>query len=166
MQLHKAATMKNIGIGLTLMIALVACKKKPDQPLEQTTLDKVCTDAYKPFYDERKYVRYHRVEFTGYLQTPRSAMISSSMFVDVYEKPNRQGKMVRASFNVGSGKNKVERLKSGYSENSLKIKGDNGSSLGNGSFVKIQANVTPGGIPGKPVPEVCHVGVETVERAQ
>lgn len=140
-----------------------ACKEKPKQPLEQTTLDKVCTEQFKPFYDERKYVIFHRVSFTGYLQAPKSAMVSSTMFVDVYEKPNREGKRLLASFKVGSGKNKIEKLKDRYNENDLKITSDSGKEIRNGAHVRIEASVTPGGIPSEPMRELCHVGVETVE---
>jgi hypothetical protein len=140
------------------------CKKEPQAPLEPTTLDKVCTEAFGPYYDERKHIRFHRVSFEGYLQTPKSAMISSTMFVDAYAGPNRTGKKLLASFRVGTGKNQVEKLKSGFRENDLKIESSTGQMLGNGSKVKITGDVSPGGIPGKWL-DGCYVRVESVEAA-
>ncbi|MFZ5629501.1 MAG: hypothetical protein ACOY5B_10265 [Spirochaetota bacterium] len=159
--------MKNRIHALLAAVPLLifACKKEPQQPLEATTIDKVCTEAFGPFYDERKYVRYHRVSFSGYLQTPKSAMVSDTMFVDVYEKPNRAGALVRSSFKIGSGKNKVERLKDRFKESDLKIESNNGVALSNGSKVTIQGAVSPGGVPGKWI-DGCYVKVETVEAAQ
>lgn len=158
--------MKKITLILCAAGALLAsaCSKEPQPPLEATTIDKVCTEAFGPFYDERKYVKYHRVSFTGFLATPKSAMISDTMFVDVHEKPNRAGALVRASFRVGSGKNRVEKLKNGYKESDLKIGSNSGADLGNGSKVVIEGAVSPGGVPGKWL-DGCYVRVESVEKA-
>lgn len=158
--------MKFTIMSLALMAALLAsaCTKKPPQPLEPTTIDKVCTETFGPFYDERKYIKYHRVAFDGFLQTPRSAMVSDTMFLDVYEKPNRAGALVRSSFKIGSGKNRVEKLKDRFKESDLKVESNSGTALGNGSKVKITGEVSPGGTPGKWL-DGCYVRVETIEAA-
>jgi len=163
---QRFSSMKKIRLTFSLLVPLLAfaCSKKPLQPLEATTLEKVCTEAFGPFYDERKYVKYHRVSFTGYLATPKSAMVSDTMFVDVHQNPNRGGARVYASFKVGSGKNRVEKLKNGYKESDLKIESNNGADLGNGSKVAIEGEVSPGGIPGKWL-DGCYVRVEKVEKA-
>lgn len=148
--------------SLLLMLLANGCYKKDTQPLEHTTIDKVCTEAFQPFYDERKHSRFHHVDFTGYLATPKSAMISNTMFVEVYEKPNREGVKLLASFHVGSRDNYVERLKDKFKESDLMIKSDNGAPLGHGSKVKIQGDVSPGGIPGKFDPKSCYVRVDKV----
>ncbi len=139
-----------------------ACWKREQGPIEPTTLEKVCTEAFGPYYDERKHSRYHRVSFDGYLATPKSAMISNTMFVEVYQNPNRGGKKLLASFTVGSMKNRVERLKSGYKESDLKIESNGGVALSHGSKVKIIGDVSPGGIPGKWA-DGCYVRVDTVD---
>jgi hypothetical protein len=91
-------------------------------------------------------------------------MVSDTMFVDVHQNPNRGGARVYASFKVGSGKNRVEKLKNGYKESDLKIVSNNGADLGNGSKVAIEGEVSPGGIPGKWL-DGCYVRVEKVEKA-
>jgi len=149
----------------SVVVFSTACKKKPEAPVEPTTIDKVCTEQFGPYYDERKYVKFHRVSFSGYLATPKSAMISNTMFVDVHEKPNRAGTLVRASFRVGTGKNQVERLGKSYKESDLKIEANNGTMLGHGSKVQIVGDVSPGGVPGKWL-DGCYVRVGSVEQAQ
>lgn len=145
-------------------ITAAGCWKRDQQPLEPTVLEQVCSAAFAPFYDEKKHTRYHHVSFTGYLATPKSAMISTTMFVEVYSKPNRMGEKVLASFSVGSRKNFVERLKNGYKETDLKIESNSGVALSHGSKVKIEGDVSPGGIPGK-VDNSCYVRVDSVESA-
>jgi len=147
-----------ILFGLTF----ISCYKKEMQAREHTTIDKVCTEAFQPYYDARNYPKYHHVDFIGYIATPKSAMISNTMFVEVYEKPNRQGVKVLVSFNVGSRDNYVERLKDGYKESDLKIKTDTGGVLGHGSKIKIDGDVSPGGVPGKFDPKSCYVRVDKV----
>lgn len=147
-----------------LALAASACHKKDAPPVEPTTFAEVCTEKFGPYYDERKHSRYHRVSFEGYLATPRSAMISNTMFVEVHAGPNRAGKPLLASFRVGGGKNQVERLKSGYKESDLKIESNSGQDLGNGSKVTLVGDVSPGGIPGK-WQDGCYVRVDTVEKA-
>lgn len=162
----KPAAMRNV-ILITLSsvtLACAACYKKDAPPVEPTTLEKVCTEAFGPYYDERKHSRYHRVSFDGYLATPKSAMISNTMFVEVYQSPNRGGKKVLSSFTVGSSKNRVERLKNGYKESDLKIESNSGAALGHGSKVKIVGDVSPGGVPGKWL-DGCYVRVDTIEAA-
>ena len=159
--------MKKI-ISISLLFSILSfcgCWKREQQPLEHTVLEKVCTDAFAPFYDERKHSRFHHVDFTGYLAAPKSAMVSNTMFVEVYQQPNRAGAYVLASFTVGTRKNQVERLKSGYKESDLKIESNSGVMLGNGSKVKIEGDVAPGAIPGKPMEKNCAVRVDTVEKA-
>lgn len=147
----------------SVTVILGACKKDAP-PVEPTTFNEVCTEKFGPYYDERKHSRYHRVSFEGYLATPKSAMISNTMFVEVHGGPNRAGKRLLASFRVGSGKNQVERLKNGYKESDMKIESDSGKELGNGSKVKIVGDVSPGGVPGKWL-DGCYVRVDTVEAA-
>ena len=156
--------MRKILLVLLPVLALwnSACWKREQGPIEPTTLEKVCTEAFGPYYDERKHARYHRVSFEGYLAIPKSAMISNTMFVDVHQSPNRGGKKVLASFTVGSSKNRVERLKSGYKESDLKIESNAGVDLTHGSKVKIVGDVSPGGIPGKWL-DGCYVRVDTVD---
>lgn len=149
-------------LPLLLLLMASGCYKKDQQPLEHTTIDKVCTEAFHPFYDERKYSKFHHVDFVGYLATPKSAMISNTMFVEVFEKPNREGVKLLASFHVGSRDNYVERLKSGYKESDLKIKSDTGAILGNGSKVTIEGDVSPGAVPGKFDGKSCYVRVDKV----
>lgn len=149
-------------IFLLLLALCASCYKKDTQPLEHTSIDKVCTEAFQPFYDERKHSRFHHVDFTGYLATPKSAMVSNTMFVEVYEKPNREGIRLLASFHVGSRDNYVERLKDKFKESDLKIKSDTGAPLGHGSKVKIEGDVSPGGVPGKFDPKSCYVRVDKV----
>ncbi len=141
------------------------CYKKHQQPLEQATFETVCTDKFAPFYDEKKYARFHHVAFTGYLATPKSVMISNTMMVYVYGKPNREGEKIFASFRVGSRDNHVEKLQSDYKESDMKIKSDTGAILGNGSKVTIEGDVAPGGIPGKPMDKSCLVSVDKVVAA-
>jgi hypothetical protein len=154
------------NVALLCGILLSAgCYKKDQQPLEQATFETVCTDKYAPFYDERKYSRFHHVAFTGYLATPKSVMVSNTMSVYVYGKPNREGEKILASFRVGSRDNHVERLKSGYKESDMKIKSDTGAILGDGSKVTIEGDVSPGAIPGKPMDKPCLVSVDKVVAA-
>lgn len=156
---------KILSIGI-LAVTLLAggCWKRELQPLEPTVIEKVCTEQFGPFYDEKKHSRYHYVSFEGFLATPKSAMVSNTMFVDVYQKPNRGGVQLKASFSVGSGKNRVARLAKSYKESDLKIQSNSGVDLGNGSKVKIQGEVSPGGVPGKWI-DGCYVRVVSVEAA-
>lgn len=160
--------MKSILAVIVLGCSLFAsgCYKRDQQPLEQTTLEKACTDAFGPFYDERKHSRFHHVAFSGYLATPKSAMISNTMFIEVYEKPNRTGEKLLASFSVGSRDNYVARLKDNYKESDLKVKSDTGEILGNGSKVVIQGDVSPGVVPGKMDKKSCYIRVNKVFAAK
>lgn len=153
---------KTILICTWILWAFAACYKKDRQPLEHATIDKVCTEAFGAFYDERKYSRFHRVDFVGYIAAPKSAMVSNTMFVDVYEKPGRQGEHVLASFTVGKRKNQVERLKDNFKPSDLKIESDTGVMLGDGSKVLIDADVSPGAVPGQPIKKPCYVRVDTI----
>lgn len=153
----------NIGI-LAVSLFSGGCWKREQQPLEPTVIEKVCTDAFGPFYDEKKHSRYHHVSFTGYLATPKSAMISNTMFVDVYQNPSRSGVLVRSSFSVGTRKNQVVRLERSYKESDLKIESNSGAMLGNGSKVLIEGDVSPGAVPGK-WKDSCYVRVDKIEKA-
>lgn len=156
---------KIISIGiLALSLFSAGCWKREQQPLESTVIEKVCTEAFAPFYDEKKHSRFHHVSFTGYLATPKSAMISSTMFVEVYQKPNRAGVHVLSSFSVGTRKNQVARLERSYKESDLKIESNNGVMLGNGSKVLIEGDVSPGAVPGK-WKDSCYVRVDKIEKA-
>lgn len=158
--------MKFVWIFGAMLYSVMAsgCYKKELQPLEPTVIEKVCTEQFGPFYDEKKHSRYHYVSFEGFLATPKSAMVSNTMFVDVYQKPNRGGVRLNASFTVGSGKNRVARLAKSYKESDLKIQSNSGVELGNGSKVKIQGEVSPGGVPGKWI-DGCYVKVVSIEAA-
>jgi hypothetical protein len=149
---------------LAATLFAVGCWKREQQPLEPTVIEKVCTDAFGPFYDEKKHSRFHHVSFTGYLATPKSVMMSNTMFVDVYEKPNRGGVLVRSSFSIGSRKNQVARLERNYKESDLKIESNSGVMLGNGSKVLIEGDVSPGAVPGK-WKDSCYVRVDKIEKA-
>lgn len=156
---------KKFTICLLMATLLAAgCWKRDQQPLEATVIEKVCTEAFGPFYDAKKHARYHHVSFTGYLATPKSAMISKTMFVDVYQKPNREGVMVKSSFSVGTRKNQVERLEKSFKESDLKIESNSGVMLGNGSKVQIEGDVSPGGVPGEST-DSCYVRVDKIEKA-
>lgn len=140
----------------------LGCYKKEQQPLEHTTLEKVCTEAFQPFYDERKYQHFHHVDFVGYLALPKSVMISNTMFLDVYSKPNREGEKISASFHVGSRDNYVARLERGYKETDLQVKSDTGAILGHNAKVTIEGDVSPGATPGKFDKKSCYVRVDKV----
>lgn len=157
--------MKRLTVIFTLisLLSVSACYKKDQQPLEHTTIDKVCTEAFHPFYDARNYSKFHHVDFVGYLATPKSVMMSNTMFIDVYEKPNRGGVKLSASFKVGSRDNYVAKFESGYKEGDLKIKSDTGAILTHGSKVLIEGDVSPGAIPGKfEAGKGCYVRVDKV----
>lgn len=152
------------SFSLLCIVVCAGCYKRHLEPLEPTVIEKVCTEPFGPFYDERKYSRYHYVSFEGYIAIPKSVMISNTMFVDIYQKPNREGIKLSASFTVGTRKNQVERLKSNYKESDLKIESNSGVALGNGSKVKIEGEVSPGAVPGNWI-KSCYVRVEKIEKA-
>ncbi len=158
--------MKKIFIMGILAPTLMAggCWKREQQPLEATVIEKVCTEAFAPFYDAKKHSRFHHVSFAGYLATPKSVMITNTMFVDVYQSPNRAGVQLKASFPVGTRKNFVARLEKNYKESDLRIESNSGVMLGNGSKVLIEGDVSPGAVPGK-WKDSCYVRVDKIEKA-
>lgn len=152
-----------IGI-LAVLLFTVGCWKREQQPLEPTVIEKVCTEAFGPFYDEKKHSRFHHVSFIAYLATPKSVMMSNTMMLDVYQNPNRSGVQLKASFSVGTRKNQVARLERNYKESDLKIESNSGLMLGNGSKVLIEGDVSPGAVPGK-WKDSCYVRVDKIEKA-
>ncbi len=153
-----------VGTQIVLLyFALVssACKAPPLQPARPATFSTICSAEFGAFYDERNYTHYRRATISGYIALPNSVMISDTMMLDFYEKPNRGGRLIYASFKVGSGKNEAGRLQRDYKISDLAVNADNGEVLRDGSHVLLEGTVSPGSIPGK-LSENCYIRVEKI----
>lgn len=151
-----------IRIGLLLLAGIFsACKGSPLEPAKPASYNTICSAEFGAFYDERNYTHYRRATLSGYLALPNSVLVSDTMMLDLYEKPGRQGRLIYASFRVGSGKNEAARLYRGYKISDLEVKADSGEILRDGSHVLVEGTVSPGSIPGK-LSDKCYMRVEKI----
>lgn len=131
--------MKQIYIFLQLLILSAAFSVcgKPPEPGIPVTLDKVCSAEYNPFFDDKKRQVHRRLSFEGFPAFPRSVMVSSTVILDMYPSPDRQGSPVSVSFSVKASRNSVEKPGKGYTDKDLKITANDGTEVGFNTKIRV-----------------------------
>lgn len=82
-----------------------------------------------------------QISLEGYMRLPVAAMVSDTMLIDLYQKPERQGKSVPVSMRIGSGKNQVEKPPKDYKDSDFKLHANDGSLVGMGDKVRVSGKL-------------------------
>jgi len=82
-----------------------------------------------------------QISLEGYMKLPSAALISDTMLVELYEKPEGKGKMVPVSLRIGSSANQVEKPPKDYKDSDLKLHANDGSMVGLSDKVRVSARL-------------------------
>lgn len=128
--------------SILLVSLLAGCAGNPD-PATPTTFNDFCGMSlpegqnYPKLYEWEK-SQETRVSLEGYLALPTGFGLASSTFtILLYEKPDRQGKSVRVSMKLGSGRNRLTSPGKKYQLNDLQVQDSKGEKVGITTKVRV-----------------------------
>lgn len=136
--------MKTLANILSLLIGLflLGCASNP-APAPPTTYDEFCGmqipkgQQYPELYKWER-AQEKRVSLEGYLALPTGFNMASNTFtVLLFENPNRQGKSIRTSMKLGSGRNRLKSPGDRYKLGDLQAKDAQGNAVNNRTKVRV-----------------------------
>ena len=114
-----------------VMLLLTACEQvPPGKPVTHATLCAVENAE-------------QQIAISGYAYLPGGIMTlaTDTMFMELFEQPDRGGEMVRVSMTLGTGNNQMVEPPDSYSDADMLIHTDNGQEIHTGDLVQIEGKV-------------------------
>ena len=117
-------------VGLVLLL-LTACEQIP--PAKVVTHAILCASENAD----------QQVAVSGYAYLPNGMMtlVTDTMFMELFEQPNRGGEMVRVSMTLGTGNNQMVEPPDSYSDADMLIHADNGQEIHTGDYIQVEGKV-------------------------
>jgi len=82
-----------------------------------------------------------QISLEGYLRMPVAAMVSDTMLVDLFEKPDGKDKPVPVQLRIGSSANCVEKPPKNYSDKDFKVHANDGSLVSPDQKVRVSGKL-------------------------
>ncbi|MCB1148314.1 MAG: hypothetical protein KDK38_16045 [Leptospiraceae bacterium] len=148
-------------ISLSVFLFLVAANcKKPGPPGKPVTITEACSPENYAEIIKGDTVG-PRLAISGYLGlSTMFSMVSTTIMVDLFEKPGRQGKSMKVSLRYDRGKNSMNKLPKKYRFEDLIVETNEGEELG------INDKVTVHGEQIATDSKSCIVMVDRIEKAK
>jgi hypothetical protein len=126
-----------------LMVLVVASACEPTPPAVAVTMDTVCSEEYKD----------KQVALEGYPYLPSTMLVSDTLLVELYERPNLQGDYIPVSLKVGTGSNQVVEPPDDYTDDDLLIRTNSNQEIRAGNKIRVEGKLlyTVTGIESNPV---------------
>ncbi len=121
---------------LLITLSLSQCKEEPKG--KPVAFAEACGGKYwakevKGLYEGE------RIAIPGYLSVSGMLLQNDTINLDLYETPDRKGKLITVSVRTHGGKNAIDKLAKTYQEGDLKIHTATGETLGSKDKVVIHA---------------------------
>ena len=121
--------MKFIVLLVIILVAVAGCE--PAVPPVAVTIDTICSEAYsdKP------------VVFEGYPYLPSTMLVTDTILVEFYERPNLQGKYISVSLKVGTGANQIVEPPDDYTDDDLLIRTSDNQEIRAGNRISVEGKL-------------------------
>lgn len=116
---------------LLFFVLIIASGCGDTTPPVPSTIDTVCNQELSD----------KKVVLEGYPYLPSTILVSDTLLVEFYERPNMQGKYIAVSLKVGTGSNQVVEPPDNYSDDDLLIRASDGQEIRAGNRVSVEGKL-------------------------
>jgi hypothetical protein len=128
---------------LLLFVLIVASGCGDTTPPIASTIDTVCSQEFSD----------KKVVLEGYPYLPSTMLVTDTILIEFYERPNLEGKYIAVSLKVGTGSNQVVEPPDNYTDADLLIRTNDGQEIRAGNRVSVEGKLiySPTGDANNPV---------------